>query len=192
MQPGKSVAVLGAGPIGLLVLMCAKAFGADQVVITDIRQSNLDFVSQHYKATTLHTRPDLKPAEVAALLQQAFTEGDVAHSAAAAATAAGQPSAVLRSPDIVIDCVGVQQTLEAAVRAVAPGGTVVLVGMGAEELQLPATLVTCKEIDLLGSFRWGLQGLLRRSSVEHRLFQFSGLTLLHVAVCNALPCNMRS
>lgn len=56
-------------------------------------------------------------------------------------------------PDVVIDCVGVQSTLEAAVRAVAPGGKIVLVGMGSEQLLLPATLLTCKEVDLLGSFR---------------------------------------
>lgn len=57
-------------------------------------------------------------------------------------------------PDIVIDCCGVQQTLEAAIRAVKPGGKVVLLGVMAEEVKVPATLITCKEIDILGSLRW--------------------------------------
>ena len=56
-------------------------------------------------------------------------------------------------PHIIIDCAGFQQTMEAAVRAVAPGGKVVLVGMGAERVELPALMLTVKEVDLLGSFR---------------------------------------
>ncbi|WIA20572.1 hypothetical protein OEZ85_004961 [Tetradesmus obliquus] len=148
VQPGKSVAVLGAGPIGLVVLMCAQAFGADQVVITDVRQSCLNFAAQHYAATTLLTTPQQTPSDLAQQLQHTLAAAAAgADPTPAAATAAGVP-------DIVIDCVGVQQTLEAAVRAVAPGGKIVLVGMGSDQLQLPATLLTCKEVDLLGSFRY--------------------------------------
>jgi hypothetical protein len=121
----------------------------------DVRQSCLDFAAQHYKAATLLTTPQQNPADVAQQLQ---------HKLAAAAAAARHQSTAADhadldaltgiQPDVVIDCVGVQQTLEAAVRAVAPGGKIVLVGMGSEQLQLPATLLTCKEVDLLGSFRW--------------------------------------
>jgi L-iditol 2-dehydrogenase len=108
----------------------------------DVRQSCLDFAAQHYNAATLLTTPQQTPADVAQQLQHTL------------AAAAGHQSTLAGvQPDVVIDCVGVQQTLEAAVQAVAPGGKIVLVGMGSEQLQLPATLLTCKEVDLLGSFR---------------------------------------
>jgi L-iditol 2-dehydrogenase len=177
--------VLGAGPIGLVVLMCAQAFGADQVVITDIRQSNLDFAQQHYQPVkTLCTKPLDSPASVAQALQEAFADAlnpsTPATAAAAAAVSRVEPATAnkpqgtstgsvsdstaaacdhaaasrLCSPDIVIDCVGMQQTLEAAIKAVKPGGRIVLVGMGAEDIRVPAITITCKEIDLLGSFRY--------------------------------------
>ena len=65
MQPGKTVAIFGAGPIGLVALMCAQAFGADQVIITDICSHNLELASQHYKATSLLTKLQATPEEVA-------------------------------------------------------------------------------------------------------------------------------
>eukprot|EP00879_Flechtneria_rotunda_P025252 GHRR01026825.1.p1 GENE.GHRR01026825.1~~GHRR01026825.1.p1 ORF type:complete len:242 (+),score=53.02 GHRR01026825.1:1523-2248(+) len=51
VQPGRTVAVLGAGPIGFVVMLCAKAFGADEIIVTNIQQHNLDFAKQHYGGT---------------------------------------------------------------------------------------------------------------------------------------------
>ena len=39
---GKTVLVLGAGPIGLVNLLTAKAMGASEIVVTDITQHRLD------------------------------------------------------------------------------------------------------------------------------------------------------
>jgi L-iditol 2-dehydrogenase len=155
VQPGKSVAVLGAGPIGLVVLMTAAAFGADQVVVTDVNQDKLSFAERHYKANTLLIDRKSSPSEVARKLQKAFVTQQkipvgTGHEAVYAAAATGDNNGVAsvdyRAPDIVIDCVGAQQSLEAAVRAVAAGGKVVLVGMRAEDITLPAQLMTCKEV----------------------------------------------
>ena len=41
VAPGKRVAVLGAGPIGLMVLMSARVFGADHVVVSDLEEEKL-------------------------------------------------------------------------------------------------------------------------------------------------------
>jgi threonine dehydrogenase-like Zn-dependent dehydrogenase len=45
--------------------MSALAFGADQVIITDITPNNLELAAQHYNATTLLTTPHMSPEEVA-------------------------------------------------------------------------------------------------------------------------------
>ena len=41
VQPGQKVAVLGAGPIGLVTMMVAKAFGAAVTVVTDVSEERL-------------------------------------------------------------------------------------------------------------------------------------------------------
>lgn len=46
VAPGKKVAIMGAGPIGLVTLLAAKAFGADAVAITDLKPANLEMARQ--------------------------------------------------------------------------------------------------------------------------------------------------
>ena len=43
---------------------------------------------------------------------------------------------------------------QAAVHSVVAGGKVMSVGMGCEHAQLPMTIITVKEIELVGSFRY--------------------------------------
>lgn len=40
-QPGQKVAILGAGPIGLVSMMVARAFGAAELVVTDVSDERL-------------------------------------------------------------------------------------------------------------------------------------------------------
>jgi len=42
VTPGLRVAVLGAGPIGLMVLISARVFGADRIVVSDLDAGKLD------------------------------------------------------------------------------------------------------------------------------------------------------
>ncbi|KAK9846854.1 hypothetical protein WJX84_007887 [Apatococcus fuscideae] len=55
VKPGKSVAILGAGPMGLNALACAKAHGAARVVITDVREDNLPTAVKLGAWKALHT-----------------------------------------------------------------------------------------------------------------------------------------
>lgn len=45
-QPGQKVAILGAGPIGLVTMMVAKAFGAAFTVVTDISDERLQVAKE--------------------------------------------------------------------------------------------------------------------------------------------------
>ena len=42
VSPGKRVAILGAGPIGLMTLMSARVFGADRIVVSDLEPEKLN------------------------------------------------------------------------------------------------------------------------------------------------------
>ena len=56
--------------------------------------------------------------------------------------------------DAFLDCSGAPPAVLAGLRAVRPGGTVVLVGMGADEMTLPVAALQSREIVLTGTFRY--------------------------------------
>ncbi len=56
--------------------------------------------------------------------------------------------------DAFVDCSGVPAAVAAGVPAVRAGGSVVLVGMGADELTLPVSLIQTRELAVTGTFRY--------------------------------------
>src|SRR5438874_12312188 len=56
--------------------------------------------------------------------------------------------------DAFIDCSGSSAAIDAGVRLVRPAGSVVLVGMGADELRLPLAVVQQRELLITGTFRY--------------------------------------
>ena len=56
--------------------------------------------------------------------------------------------------DAFIDASGVPAAVADGIRAVRPAGTVVLVGSGAESMQLPTQLIQNRELVLTGVFRY--------------------------------------
>ncbi|KAK9853643.1 hypothetical protein WJX84_011854 [Apatococcus fuscideae] len=132
VKPGKSIAILGAGPMGLNALACARAHGASRIVITDIRDDNLPLAERLGAWKALHT-PMMSPAEAAQQLTSLLPP---------------------YGPDTVIDCVGHESTTQTAIEAVAPGGIVVQVGMGKDRANFPVLDVVFKELDFRGCFRY--------------------------------------
>lgn len=65
---GSSVAVFGAGPVGLLSIACAKMLGAQQIFVIDHHQYRLDFARATYGAIPLNFDEIDDPAE--ALIEQ--------------------------------------------------------------------------------------------------------------------------
>lgn len=71
------------------------------------------------------------------------------------ATVALEPPAVGRvNADAFIDASGAPPAVRSGIRAVRPGGTVVLVGSGAEEMALPTQVIQNRELVLTGVFRY--------------------------------------
>jgi len=56
--------------------------------------------------------------------------------------------------DVLLECSGNQRATADAIRAVAPAGTVVLVGMGGDEMALPVSRIQERELTLTGTFRY--------------------------------------
>ncbi|KAK3087107.1 hypothetical protein FSP39_001804 [Pinctada imbricata] len=129
---GHKVLVTGAGPIGLCAMMCAKAYGAKIVCMTDVDEKRLEFA---VKCGATHTL----------LIEKGETEEE----------------AVVRleeliggRPDKTIECSGAQFSVNFAVHATKPGGAVAIVGHGPPNVSFPIVATVAKEIELIGSFRY--------------------------------------
>ena len=130
LQAGQTVFISGAGPIGLTSLAAARAAGATQIFISDVRGSRLD-IAKAMGATTLINAEQ----EGAQKVVMAQTDG--------------------RGVDLSIECAGAEGALSDCLSAAARGGTVVVVGLGDEtHYQVPMVELATKELDLKGIFRY--------------------------------------
>jgi 2-desacetyl-2-hydroxyethyl bacteriochlorophyllide A dehydrogenase len=122
---GRSIAVLGAGTIGLLTIAVLRAHGAGRVVSTDPLPA--------------------KRGRAAALGADATID-------ATAPDVAGQVRKALGgSADIVFDCVSVQSSVDQAIAIADKGGTVVIVGVPAAAVTVPLPIVQDHQIRIQGS-----------------------------------------
>ena len=127
---GDTVVITGAGPIGLMNLLAARAAGAANVIISDMVQSRLD-VALQIGATQVVKGSD---EELKAAAHE-LTEG--------------------RGADVAIECAGHHLALKAAIGASRAGATVVLVGMPQGET-VPVNIndLIIREITLRPIFRY--------------------------------------
>ncbi|KAF3420375.1 hypothetical protein E2986_01173, partial [Frieseomelitta varia] len=126
------VLILGAGPIGLLSLLVAKAMGASRVVITDLSQSRLDLAKKLGADETLLVKKEDTESHILKRIIELVGE----------------------EPDKTIDACGAQSMIRLAILATRSGGVAVLVGMGASEVQIPLMNALVREVDIRGVFRY--------------------------------------
>eukprot|EP00752_Nemacystus_decipiens_P001576 g1537.t1 len=131
VAPGQKVAILGAGPIGLVSMMVAKAFGAAELVVTDVSDERLKVAKDLGAGLTVNVK-GLTPEEAAAKIV-----GDAGCR-----------------PDACVDCCGFESSVATALAAAKSGGKVCLVGMGHNIMSLPVTASAAREVDVVGVFRY--------------------------------------
>uniref|UniRef100_UPI0037E978BE sorbitol dehydrogenase n=1 Tax=Semicossyphus pulcher TaxID=241346 RepID=UPI0037E978BE len=129
---GSSVLICGAGPIGLVSLVVAKAMGASQVVITDLSAERLAMAK-----------------ELGADFQLTVTRGDGPQQMAQKVA-----DMLGAQPQITIECTGAESCIQTAIYATRSGGVVVLVGLGSEMATLPIVNAAVREVDIRGVFRY--------------------------------------
>jgi 2-desacetyl-2-hydroxyethyl bacteriochlorophyllide A dehydrogenase len=122
---GRSVAVLGAGTIGLFTLAVLRAHGAGTVVVTD---PNPD---KHSRALALGA--------------------DAVADARGPDVTAEVRGVLGGSADVVFDCVAIQSSLDQAITMADKGGTVVVVGVPAAAVTVPLPIIQDHQIRIQGS-----------------------------------------
>ncbi|XP_077977367.1 sorbitol dehydrogenase-like [Glandiceps talaboti] len=128
---GTNVLICGAGPVGLLVLMTAKSLGAATVAITDIDQNRLAVAMEMGADHTIliDTKDNRQSAEKIVDIMGC-------------------------SPDVTIECSGSNDSVSIGIYATSPGGSVILIGRGTLEVQVPLVEAATKEVDIKGVFRY--------------------------------------
>jgi L-idonate 5-dehydrogenase len=70
----------------------------------------------------------------------------------------GQAAELADSVDVALECAGSPAALTTCLQAVRRGGRIVQVGtLGADSLAFPANQVMARELDYVGSFRFGIE-----------------------------------
>jgi len=128
---GKTVLVCGAGPIGLMNLLTAKAMGATKVIITDVVESRLSFAKTVGADETLN----VGGKDVETLVKEVEV-------------------LMGRKPEVTIECSGFESSTKLAIECTKNGGMVLLVGMGPPEIKVPLLSAAIREIDIRGVFRY--------------------------------------
>ncbi len=63
LGPGSSVAIFGAGPVGLMSALCARHLGAEQIFMVDDSDYRLDFAAAQYGITPINFARQEDPAD---------------------------------------------------------------------------------------------------------------------------------
>lgn len=128
---GSSVLVTGAGPIGMLTLLAARAAGAAQLFVSDLNDARLAYAKEVLPdVITINPKRD-KVGDIV----RSLTEGNV-------------------GCDVAIECVGNEHALKACVDAVRKQGIVVQTGLHPHENPLDWFQVTFRDLQVRGSWAY--------------------------------------
>jgi len=125
---GKSVLITGAGAIGEMTLMVCRAAGAARIGVTDVSAFAREFAKSHGADAVFDPAREDFSGEARAFVADGF--------------------------DVVFEASGAVAALKQGLELAARGATVVQVGMLPPSVTLNLGLVTSKELQMMGSFRY--------------------------------------
>lgn len=156
LEIGQRVLVLGAGTIGLMAVVAARAGGAGEIIVTA-------------------RRPQQKAA--------ALTLG---------ADRVVEAEGIMGDVDVPIDLVietvgGTADTLDTAVAACRPGGTICVLGAFTTSPPFPALFVLAKELRIVGSFVYGRAGARADFDIALDILRRQGPRIGETVVTHRVP-----
>jgi len=160
LQIGQRVAVLGAGTIGLMAVVAARAGGAGEIVVTA-------------------RRPQQKAAALALGADRVVDEADPG----------GLLGAAFENPiDLVVETVGGSaDTLDTAAAACRPGGTICVLGAFTRAPIFPALFVLAKELRIIGSFVYSRAGARADYDIVLDLLRRQGKLIAGTLITHRFP-----
>ena len=142
----EGIVVIGAGPIGMVTALVAKARGVRRIALLDVREDRLARARELGIEWTLNSRSE----DVHAALEEWYPNG----------------------PDAVFDCVAIPETVNLALREARKGSTIVLEGVPEGPMTVDAILIQDRELRLLGTLMYQIPdfeeaiGLVQRGDIS--------------------------
>ena len=125
---GKTVLITGGGPIGQMVALVARAFGADSITVSDVAEYPRRFAKQVGADFVLNPTSDTLKNEIQQIVPNGF--------------------------DVVLEASGAPAATRQAIEFVGYGGTIVQIGTLPPAVELPFNMIMEKELQVMGSFRF--------------------------------------
>lgn len=129
IKPGDVALVTGAGPIGIMCALAALAGGCAKVFVSDLVDDKLDIAASYDNIEAINVTRE-NPAQ---RIRQETGEWGA---------------------DVVFECAGATASIQSALEAVGPAGTVVWVGMPVDPVPVDIVLAQSKEIRMETVFRY--------------------------------------
>jgi alcohol dehydrogenase len=123
VQPGGTVAIVGAGPIGLAALLTAQFYSPSQIIVLDLDGNRL-VIAKQFGATATINDADGKAAEVVMKLTGGI------------------------GVDTAIEAVGIPATFELCEQIIAPGGAIANIGVHGQKVDLHLELLWDRNITI--------------------------------------------
>ncbi|KAG8736673.1 hypothetical protein FRC10_009051 [Ceratobasidium sp. 414] len=171
LRLGDTTFIAGAGPIGLVTLLAARAAGAEPIVISDLSEARLEFAKK------------LVPGVRTILIERGLTPQAQAEKVVALL---GEKATV------TLECTGVESSIWTSIYSAKYGGTVFIIGVGKAIQSMPFMHLSANEIDVRWQYRYANQypkairlvaaGLLNlKPLVTHRLPLEQGVEAFEIA-----------
>jgi len=130
VSAGDYVMVCGAGPVGLLCMQAAKAFGASHVVVTDIVDHRLETAKKLGADFTVNVKNK--------------TDDQIREEI-------WKPLGG-KQPRVTVECTGAEAAVRIAILATMQGGVVSLVGFGDDQINVPMVQISIRELSIQGIY----------------------------------------
>ena len=130
LKPGSSVAIMGMGPVGLLAVVAAKAYGASRIYVTDLEPVRLEAAK---KLGATHA-VNVRERDAVAAIRELNGGAGV---------------------DVAWETAGNPKALQSALLSLKRGGKLAIVGLPAQaEVPLDVHFISDREVDIYGVFRY--------------------------------------
>jgi L-iditol 2-dehydrogenase len=130
LKPGEPIVILGAGTIGLVTILSAKAAGAGEIIVADLEDIRLEMAKKLGATKTINASKE-KTVEVVKELTHGL------------------------GSDVVFETAGSVPTTQQTIELVKRGGRIVWVGLAGEDVfPMPVLQAIDKEVDIMGIFRY--------------------------------------
>ncbi|USP96101.1 sorbitol dehydrogenase [Bacillus vallismortis] len=130
LQPGSTIAIMGMGPVGLMAVAAAKAFGTGTIIVTDLEPLRLEAAKKMGATHVINIREQDALEEIKTITND-------------------------RGVDVAWETAGNPAALQTALASVRRGGKLAIVGLPSQsEIPLNVPFIADNEIDIYGIFRY--------------------------------------